>query len=120
MTRSPSRRKSSAAPPTHPTPPTRFASTYARSATSLLTLTLTLTLTRTPNLNPDPDPDQVRELLRKLGYVSADGDAVVLAGGIVSDELGRLAQSYTVTEVELGEPTPRTLTRSLIPTLSLA
>ena len=116
MTRSPSRRKSSAAPPTHPTPPTRFASTYARSATSLLTLTLTLT----PNLNPDPDSDQVRELLRKLGYVSADGDAVVLAGGIVSDELGRLAQSYTVTEVELGEPTPRTLTRSLIPTLSLA
>ena len=77
---------------------------------------------RNPNLylNPDPDSDQVRELLRKLGYVSADGDAVVLAGGIVSDELGRLAQSYTVTEVELGEPTPRTLTRSLIPTLSLA
>ena len=50
MTRSPSRRESSAAPPTHPTPPTRFASTYARSATSLLTLTLTPTLTLTLTL----------------------------------------------------------------------
>jgi hypothetical protein len=48
--------------------------------------------------------DEVRELLHKFGYLSADGDGpLVLSGGMVSDELGRLAQAYSVTEVELGE-----------------
>ena len=31
-------------------------------------------------------------------------EAVVLAGGIVSDELGRLAQAYCVTEAQLDAP----------------
>ena len=32
-----------------------------------------------------------------------DGDRYISSGGMVSDELGRLAQAYSVSEVELGE-----------------
>ena len=47
----------------------------------------------------------MRELLHKFGYLSADGDGdrYISSGGMVSDELGRLAQAYSVSEVELGE-----------------
>ena len=46
----------------------------------------------------------MRELLHTFGYLSADGaGGLVLSGGMVSDELGRLAQAYCVGGAELDE-----------------